>query len=375
MAIIKQAQDSFLGIDLGMDSIKIVELKNEGGRARLVTYGYTDEILKVPQNGFLSDPNNAVKMINSVCKKARTISNRVIAALPVSSIFSSIISLHNVPLKDVKKPKNLASFVQWEAKKIIPMPIEEMVLDWKILNYKQAVETPAEGAPVPKEKQKAPEEEEKIKTLPILLTAAPKNLVNNYIDIFKKCKFILLSLETESFAMVRSLVGNDTSVIMLVDIGSVNTDISIIKEGIPYLTRSINIGGNTITRKLSENLNIGIEEAEQLKKDIGIVMDSDSSTQRLMENLLSPIINEIRYCFDVFKSQEGFTGNVEKIILSGGGALLPNLPEYFMQQTRLRAYIGDPWARVIYPSELKPVLDNIATKFSVPVGLAMREIE
>lgn len=362
-------QESYLGIDIGKDSIKIVELENQKGRPKLITYGYTDEILDISQGGILDNTDMAVNAIKRVCQKSRTISNKVVAALPVSLIFNSIISLHNIPKKDLKKPKSLTSFVHWEAKKIIPMPIEEMILDWKILP------TTEEASSTSKEAPKS--SDEKIKTVPILLTAAPKTLVNKYIEIFKRCKFTLLSLETESFALVRSLIGNDKSTVMIVDIGAVNTDISIVKNGISYLTRSIDIGGNSITRKLSENLNITLEEAEQLKKDVGIVTESltEVSTQRLMENLLSPIVSEIKYCFEVFKSQEGFTGNIEKILMTGGSSLLPNLPSYFMRQIKLRVYIGDPWARVIYPAELKPILDSIAAKFAVSIGLAMREIE
>ena len=66
---------------------------------------------------------------------------------------------------------------------------------------------------------------------------------------------------------------------------------------------------------------------------------------------------------------------IEKIILTGGSSLLLNLPDYLAGLLDLKVYRGDPWARVIYPEELKPVLDEIGARFSVAVGLAMRDIE
>lgn len=351
---------SYLGVDLGATSIKIVELKDEGGRPRLLTYGYTEQTAGYPEKEFTETPERAINLIKQVCAKARTVSKQTVAALPSASVFSSVI---NIP---AQAGKDLASAVQWEAKKIIPLPLEEMILDWKVLNPEEQPAPPAApGAP-----HEAP------KTTQVLLTAAAKTLVKKYLDIFKGAGLNLVSLETETFALIRSLIGVDKSTVVVVDMGAASTAISIIENGVPFLNRSLNIGGLTITKEIAASLGSDFNQAEQLKYEVGMSTGSGGGVPKIIERALSMLLNEIKYCTNIYQSQESVKGRkVEKVILTGGGALLPNFAEYLSGALNMRTYLGNPWARVIYPEELKPILDQIGSKFSVAIGLAMREIE
>ena len=87
------------------------------------------------------------------------------------------------------------------------------------------------------------EEKQKEKHVRVLVTGAAKSLVQKFIEIFKYAKLELQAIDTESFALIRSLVGKDKSSIMILDMGSKRTNITIVEKGIPFLTRSINIGG------------------------------------------------------------------------------------------------------------------------------------
>ncbi len=351
---------SYLGVDLGATSIKIVELKDEGGRPRLLTYGYSEETSGYPEKEFTETPEKAIDLIKKICAKSRTVSKQTVAALPSASVFSSVLNIPSSVGKD------LGSAVQWEAKKIIPLPLEEMILDWKVLNPEEppsATGTP--GTPAPTQK-----------TTQILLTAAAKNLVKKYLDIFKGAGLNLVSLETETFALIRSLIGVDKSTVIVVDIGAGSTAISIIENGVPFLNRSLNIGGLTITKEIAASLGTDFNQAEQLKYDVGISRGAEGGVPKIVERALSMLLNEIKYCSNVYQSQESARGRrVEKIILTGGGALLPNFSEYLSSALNMRTYIGNPWARMIYPEEMRPILDQIGPKFSVAIGLAMREIE
>jgi len=347
---------SYLVVDLGATSIKVVEFQAEDGRPRLLTYGYTEQP-PVPQGEELTDnPERAADLIKQICAKAKTVSRSAIAALPVASVFSSII---NVP---ATLKKDLTSAVSWEAKKVIPLPLEEMILDWKVIEEESALP--------------ASEAEKSQKFVRVLLTAAPKKLVKKYLDIFKMAGLNLLSLETEAFALIRSLVGVDKSTILIVDIGAASTNIFIVDAGLPVLNRSIDLGGATLTHDISVNLGVSLDEAEQLKYNIGLASQEGEGVPRVIESSVALLINEIRYCINLFQSQgETRTKKIEKINLTGGGAALPDLDKYLESKLAARTYIGDPWARVIYPEELRPVLDEIGPKFAIAIGLAMREIE
>jgi type IV pilus assembly protein PilM len=211
--------------------------------------------------------------------------------------------------------------------------------------------------------------------LKILLTAAPKDLVSRYLEIFKKAKLNLVSLETESFALERALIGRDKSAIMLIDIGAVATTISVVVDAVPLINRSIDIGGHTITKAIANSLNIDADRAEQFKRDFGLSQTSGASAGQIpkrIEFMVSSIINEVKYVLNLYQSQGH--GMVEKVILAGGSAWLPGMTQYLSTVLGVNVFIGDPWARVMYPLELKSVLQSIGPRLAVSVGLAMREI-
>ena len=357
--------NSYLGVDFGTAGIKLIELKNQGGKPVLLTYGYVEEEVNIPRGDFQKKCPEIVALLKEICRKARVSSHKVIAALPSFAVFSSLINLPSMSKKE------LSSAIQWEAKKIIPMPIEEVVLDWKtILRGKEgSFQGGLTGGNVDEGSLG-----QQNKELKILLTAAPKNLVERYIEIFKKADLEFLSLETESFALVRSLVGHDPSIVMILDLGDIVTDIIIVERGIPLYSRSIEVGGKNITKTISNSLNVDFKRAEQFKRDIGLSQDKESSIPKAISMVLSSIVNEIRYSIDLYQSQNP-NKSVEKIVLSGGAAFLPNLPQYLSETLGLRTYIGNPWDRVSHALELKPVLEELGPKFAVAIGLGMREIE
>src|SRR3989344_985245 len=371
---------SYLVVDFDSHSVKVVELKNEGGRPKLVTYGYYDRDLdQLAETADINKQENqeaAAKLIKDVCRQAKTTANKAVTSLPAYSVFSSILNLPPMPKKD------LPSAVVWEAKKIVPLPVEEMILDWKLLE--DGPEFQAEEKSVFTQSQAGAETNElgrkefqKIesgsgkKHSKILLTAAAKDLVKRYMAIFKAAGLELLSLDTEPFALIRSLVGNDRSP---ADIGSVVSNLSVVVNGIPILSRSLDVGGLTITKAIAKSLNVSLSKAEQLKYDVGLSQGQGGpgGVFKTIEQALAPIVDELKYS-DFYKNQD--QKSIEKIILTGGSSQLLNLPEYLSGLLGVRVFLGDPWARVIYPEELKPVLDEVGPRFAVAIGLAMRDIE
>jgi len=381
MPLFSSRSYSYLGIDFDSSSVKVVELKNENGRPRLVTYGYFDkqtDKTKMDQDG--RDALEIAKLVKQVCYKSKTTTTKTISSLPAFSVFSSILSLPPMSKKE------LSSAIEWEAKKVIPLPLQDMILDWKVLDdvpdisigdKKDTQDLPEDLAESNGEKKKFLKisSNKKVKNIRILLTAAPKDLVKKYISIFKAAGLSLLSLDTEAFALVRSLVGNDRSPLMIVDIGSIVTNISTVVGGIPILNRSIDVGGLTITKAISNSLNVTLNRAEQFKYDIGMNPDrsGQGSVPKTIESTLTPLVDEIKYSLNLYHNQG--QKNIEKIILTGGSSLLLNLPEYLSKTLDLKVFRGDPWARIIYPEELKSVLDEIGPRYSVAIGLAMRDIQ
>lgn len=339
---------SCLGIDIGSAGVKIVELKKEGNFARLVSYGFNETKTIENKNEWKIEKERVAMLINEIRKRAGMKAKIGIASLPTFSVFSSTLNLSNIAQKD------LGSAIQWEAKKVIPLPLEEMILDWKKID-----ETTVGSN----------------KNTKVFLTGAPRSLVKKYIDIFKEANIHLSSIETETFSLIRSLVGGDKSPILILEIGSSTTDLCIVEKSMPVLTRSIDIGGLSITKAISNNLNISIERAEQFKLDMGVSLNGSSNDviPKTIEESLSPIVNEIKYSLNIFETKNNT--QIEKIILSGGSSLILNLPGYLTKILDRKVIIGNPWARISYPVELKPVLDEIGPRMAVAAGLALREME
>jgi len=355
---------NFLGLDIGGSSIKLVELTNNNGRAQLVTYGYLERALSGTK--LIDEPDKTAELIKRVVEQSKVTTKKAITALPNSIVFSAIISLPEILKKDLTSPKKLTEAVEWEAKKVLPLPLEEMVLDWKMLSK-------------PEDLIKKDESAEKLRNVQVLLTAAAKEVVQKYIQVFKKANLELISLETEAFALARSMVGKDKSLVVLVDIGAVNSDISLIENTIPILNRSIGVGGMQISQAIAQTLNIKIEQAEQFKRDLeGNVQElgAGDTLPDVVRRPVQTIVDEIQYSINFFLEQpENANKRVEKVILSGGTANLFNLPKYFGDQLKLKAFIGNPWARVIYPEDLDPILQSIGPRLATSIGLAMRDIE
>jgi type IV pilus assembly protein PilM len=339
----------FLGIDIGDSSLKMVELRKKNKQIQLVNYAFSENVSEV---NFMKvdDVNYLARAINKVKNNAGITGQKVTASLPTFAVFSSIINISGV---DKKK---IAEEINKEAKKVIPLPLEEMTLDWKIIPNKHG-KVSSTG------------------DIKVFLTGSPKKLVRKYINIFKVAKLNLTSLETETFSLVRSLLGNDKSTVMIVEIGANSTDLSIIKNSIPVLNRSLAVCASTLTKVLAEKLGFSYAQAEQFKLDLGLSLKVDSSQElpKLLMKTLEPIVTEIKYMLDFSRSQNN--EKVEKIVLSGGGALLLNLAEYLTQRLNIQVIVGDPWNRVRCPANLKPILDEVGPSLAVAIGLAMREIE
>lgn len=338
---------SYLGVDFGSAGLKAVELGIEHGKPKLITYGLTELPVDIVRNVSAEAQEAAITSLRALVRQAHVTTTKAIAALPNFAVFTQIMDLPSMSSKD------LAAAVRWEAKKIVPWPLEEMILDWKQL-------TPAE-------------KKESSANSKVLLIAAPKNLVARYMEIFKQAGLSLLSLETEAFAVARSLMVSDVRSVMIVDFGAFTTDIAVVVDGVPVVNRSLDVGGNTLTQAIARSLNVNEQRAEQFKRDFGLALEAGSGNiPQTIANALSPVINEVKYLFDLYQGQ----GNepIQKVVLTGGSAYLPSLPRFLQDLMKVPVYLGDPWHRVSYPVELKPALDEVGPAMVVAIGLALREI-
>jgi type IV pilus assembly protein PilM len=372
-------KESYLGVDIGADGIKVVELRKTKGRPQLWTYGIAEQAMDIHipvkrdknvtelihedirgyeskdapdepttlQELIMQDArvDEYSKLLKLLLKEAKVETRRATSSLPVSHVFHTII---NLPTVD---PKELNDIVRAEVAKMLPRPIDEMQIVFQL---------------IPQDAEK------KQKFVQVLVTAAPKALVAFYTAIFQKAGIELVQLETEAFALSRSLVGLDPTVSMVVDMGAERSNFFIVDRGLPMTHRSLHLGGDTIDQVFSKTLDLPIGDVAEIKKDISRIQNM-SLPSDLFLHTLDPLVKEIQYSFDIYFKQ---TGNEqkrpEKIILTGGASLFTPVRDYIASKFDLKVFIGDPWARVIYQDGLKIILDGLGPRMAVSIGLALR---
>lgn len=385
MALFSSKQDSYLGVDIGAHGIKIVELKKNRGRPQLWTYGILRRNLdihvkasrdksvaeliaeergenladieaavgkKKKEKGF-TDPelmederiNEYAELLKVLIERSKVQGRRATSSLPVSQVFHAVINFPKASEKEID------SLVSAEIAKMIRTPIDEMQLVYQKI--------PGQG-------------DGKESYTTVLVTAAPKRLVAFYTAIFQKAGLQLQELETEAFALSRSLIGHDKSVSMVVDMGAERTNFFIIDGGVPLTHRSLKIGGNDFDTVIQSRLGVMDVLVDQIKRDISTVGHGTIPTDIFVRQL-DPIAKEIQYSFDLFLKQTGNENKrPEKIILTGGSSMFPPIQEYLQKSFSMRVFLGDPWARVLYQDGLKDVIDEIGPRMAVTIGLALR---
>jgi len=345
-----------LGVDIGTSQLKIVELNRWKGAANLATYGAIDLADDIIRSDSFAVQEKIYKSLKRVVRESGVKGRSAIASLPGFSVFTTILKLPKM------EEKELSSAIKWEAKRYIPFPIEEIILDWEIVLPKAALRDQRAAA------ASASSEAE------VFLTAVPKNIVKRYSNIFKKADLNLIGLEPEALALARALVNPaEEGGSMIVDIGATATEICIVEDGFPKLNLSVDMGGNGLTRAIAQSLQVSFERAEQFKKDFGVSREKmGGEIPSAIKPVIDVIVEKIRHCSSLFANRGGKP--VREIILSGGSAKLPEFVNYLSLFLDNKIVIADPWRKVIAPQEMNKVLKELGPNFDVACGLALREL-
>mgnify|MGYP001615140623 CR=1 FL=1 len=347
-----------LGIDIGTSAIKIIELEKESGRFVLKNYGLFEfkGAGGVPAAGESKQVQNILKLpdgeiiwgIKEMLKKAKIRATDAVASIPAFSTFATVIEMPYLSEED------LARALPFEARKYIPVPLNEVILDWSIIDIPTG-----------------PIESTKPTTVDVFLAAVPKDETVRYQRIMQGAGLKLRALELENSALIRALLGNDLSPTVIVNIGGRSTSIVIVNRGYERLSHNYEVGGFEVTRSIARSLNVNLEKAEELKKKLGLKEIDENMINSAMKSLVDMMVFETRKTITSY--EETKNQKISKVLLVGGLANMPNFANYFKQKLGREVSIGNALARVVYPQSLSPVIQELASTFAVATGLAMRE--
>lgn len=329
-------KNSILGIDIGTSNIKIVQVTH-GEKPILDTYGIANTVNQLTTKDEVAIEQVA-KVLKNLVDRAGVTAKKCVISFPTSAVFTSVIELPSMSQQE------LGSAVEFEAKKYVPLALSEIDLAWDILNGGAN-----DGG-----------------NLKVLLTAVPKQVNENYRRVFELAHLDARVGEIEALALIRSLIGQTAINCVIIDIGAKSTAINIIESGVLRLSRNLNIGGETITNKIAQSLNISMVRAEQFKKDFGV--SNSSLIPQAIEPILNVIKSEVKQLLAIYQSH---SVRVDKIVLVGGGSNLPGIAEYF-KDLDAKVESGNPLKVVGYAQELEPVLKRYALSLPIAIGLALR---
>ena len=354
---------SFLGIDIGTASIKVVQLKKVEDKFKLETYGeistvgYVERLNESLQSTSLKTLEAVNReMVRTILERAKTTTKNVVMTIPVFSSFISVIEMPEIAEGELSRA------VEFEARKYIPIPSAEVVLDWKIIDSGMIKDDTSEKP---------------FKGKRILLIAVPKEVVNKYLKIVEALKLKVIALELESFSFARALAFGETEPMCVLDIGARATSFTIIDRGTVQMSHGLDIAGAEMTRTLAISLGVAFRRAEDFKLTHGIdhAEESVNNERKEIKEALMTLIDEILSGSErMINAYQIKTGRkITKLILNGGTALMEGLKEYTEKKLNIKTFIADPWKRVIYPPNIEKTIKELGPEFSVAVGAAMRE--
>lgn len=340
----------FLGVDFGTSYIKAVELEWGDNTLTLSNYGYIEMSPTEGRESALSvgtSEQMVQEHLAALFSKMNPIAKNVNLALPGSS---GLIKLIELPMMNQRE---LEQAIPFEAHKYIPSPLDEVAFSWEVVSGME----------------QKPDSQKKVE---VLLVAALRKEVAKFEQYVSKSGLSVGLLELEVFPLVRAVVRDAPGLVLLIDIGSKATNLIVIREGIVYLNRTLNAGGNEITNVLSESFRISWERAEELKCSSKDFLNQPEAA--LSFPSLDLVSSEASRLISTL-SGKGKEMSVNKIILSGGSSRMTGLPQFFSKLFGLPVALSDPWQGIHMDEALRPTLERLGPAFSIATGLALGGID
>lgn len=338
--------DSIIGLDIGSHSIKLVEIGRRKQEAVLLAGGSAPTPPKALSSIAPEDIEGIAGVVNKLWKETGAKTKNVDIALPEAQVFTRVIEVPELSARE------LTSAIKWEAEQYIPMPLDQVTVDFTVLRTAKETGT---------------------NKMEVLLVASPKTLVEKYVTILEYADLIPVAVETEIIAASRALIRSVASVrtVMIVSLGAQTTDLAIARNGVLSFTRSISAGGEALSRAVAQSFGFEIAQAEEFKKTYGLEKDKLegkllTAVMPIMDTILSEVKRAIAFYQEKYKDEQ-----VGVIVLSGGTAKVPGMVVYMAENLGVEVQIANPWLGILRDARFR-VLEAEGPVFSVAVGLAIR---
>jgi type IV pilus assembly protein PilM len=332
------------GLDIGSFSIKLVQAEKKDKRWRLAALGETMAPANI-NSTVEADKQKIATAIKKLVKEAKIKTDNVAIALPERDVYTQVIDLPYLSEDEIR------SAIQFEAEQYIPVPLGEVELDHLVLSTSP--------------------EQVKDKRMEVLLTAAKKQAVNQRVALAEAADLVPIVLETEALSLVRltNLVFGERCLVL--NLGYSSSMVLVIEGQKLELVRSINTGGEALTRALARELGMEFMQAEQYKTAYGL--EASVLEGKVAKSLLptfNVILSEVNKALGFYRQKNPRTV-ISTLLVSGAGAGLGGANAYLAQSLNLEVINLEPFKNFMPDNRLMKM--GTKARFATAVGLALRE--
>jgi type IV pilus assembly protein PilM len=342
-----------VGLDIGSSTVKAVELKPAGKGFRVAAFG----IEQVPQDaivdGAIIDGGAVADAIRRVFDQNKAFKSKDVCA----SLSGNAVIVKKITLP-VMTQAELDQSIYWEAEQYIPFDIQDVNLDYQILD-------PGTGP-------------DSRGSMDVLLVAAKKEKIGDYTSVIAQAGRSPVIVDVDAFALQNAYEINygltAGQVVVLLNAGASAININIIEGDQSVFTRDISMGGNAYTEAVQKELDLPFEVAEQLKKGVPVDGATFEDAQPVLRAVTENVLLEIQKTFDFFKATAS-SEQIDRIMLSGGASRVDGFRD--MVQERFNAPVEDfdPFRAVTWDDKKQGAdAPALAATAAVAVGLAVRRV-
>lgn len=344
-------KDHLVGLDIGSSSLKVAEISENSSGWNLLKFGTFDIEPGIIEEDGIKDPEGVAASIRQLFKLYQVKEHNV--AISVGG-YSVIVKKINV---QTMTEEQLQDTIPLEAEQYIPFDINDVNLDFQILG---------EGEQNPNQ-------------MSVLLVAAKKDMVNDYLNILELAGLNPCIIDVDAFALQNIYETNYEMIdkcVALIDIGANKTSLNILKSNLSIFMRDISLGCNQINQKIVSLIDCSIEEAEDIKNDENQESLPPEDLKEITSSVVSDWITEIRRALDFFYSTY-LDDHIKRIVLSGGGANIKEFRKLLSNQTSAEVIVINPFEKFnISSSHLDAsYISQMAPQAAICMGLSIRKVD
>lgn len=288
-----------------------------------------------------------VEALTDVVREANVTTTDAAFSIPYASSLISIVKLPAAVEKD------LVRVMPIEARKYIPVPINEVQLDWFVVGGGEKAES-----------------SDKIE---VLMVAIHNDTIEKFRAIASGAKLTPAFFEIEVFSAVRASLDRGLAPTAVVDVGAATTKFYVVERGLIRESHIINHGSQDLTLAVSRGLSLTVAKAEEQKRHLGLSEKASPDLKRSLELTLTPLLGELSRTIAAYEQRAN--QSLSSIIMTGGGATLKGFQTFAQSKLQAEVRLADPFGKTQAPAFLEPVLKEAGPEFSVAVGLALRRLQ